>query len=97
MEKDEEGGHMTLPQFLHLTSATPPADVRDAMVVALAIEPARTRDARARFYCRVVLALGLTTEGPDARSGGRQMDLSLSEQRPYRKHGSPVAVSTPCG
>ena len=55
---------MTLQQFLRLTSATPPAAVRHAMVVALATEPARTRDACARFYGRVVLALGLATE-PD--------------------------------
>lgn len=61
---------MTLQQFLSLTSATPPAVVRHAMVVALAIEPARTRDARARFYCRVVLALGLATE-PRCSDAGR--------------------------
>ena len=30
---------MTLQQFLSLTSATPPAVVRHAMVVALAMEP----------------------------------------------------------
>ncbi len=62
MEKKKREATLTLQQFLRLTSATPPAAVRHAMVVALAIEPARTRDTYARFYCRVVLTLGLATE-----------------------------------
>ena len=72
---------MTLQQFLSLTSATPPAVVRHAMVVALAMEPARTRDACARFYCRVVLALGLATEsrcGDAGRHGTGVAALSAS-------------------
>ena len=67
---------MTLQQFLSLTSATPPAAVRHAMVVALAIEPARTPDARARFYCRVVLALGLAAEPRCSDAGRHGTDIA---------------------
>jgi hypothetical protein len=62
---------MTLQQFLRLTSATPPAAVRQAMVVALAREPARTRDAHVRFYYRVVVGLGLATEPRSCDAGRR--------------------------
>jgi len=54
---------MTLEQFLRATSATPGPDLRRAIVLALAIEPARTPEARQRFYARVVR---MAAAGPEA-------------------------------
>jgi hypothetical protein len=53
---------MTLQQFLSITVGLSPLVVRRAMVVALAVEPARTAQACRRFYCRVLAELGRTSE-----------------------------------
>lgn len=50
---------MTLHDFLDATAATPAPVLRRAMVAALATEPARTPNARHRFYARVARELGL--------------------------------------
>jgi len=49
---------MTLDQFIQATAATPGPDLRRAIVLALATEPARTLEARQRFYERVVRLVG---------------------------------------
>jgi len=45
---------MTLDDFLRATVAVPEPDLRRAIVLALAVEPARTPEARARFYERAI-------------------------------------------
>ena len=61
---------VTLKEFQSATSAVPEPALRCAMAAALSVEPARTPDAYRRFYTRVVVTLGLTTEEtvpPDVR------------------------------
>ena len=53
---------MTLKEFLSATSAVPAPLLRRAMVAALSVEPARTRDAYRRFYSRVLRELNLANE-----------------------------------
>ncbi len=57
---------MTLEQFMRATAATPGPDLRRAIVLALAVEPARTPAARQRFYERVV-RLVTTGDAPAAQ------------------------------
>jgi len=52
-------GRMTLERFLDATTNVPDAMLRQAMVAALAVEPARSAEAYRRFYDRVVRELSL--------------------------------------
>src|SRR5215213_6548879 len=60
---------MTLKQFLDATAGVPEPILRSAMVVALAVEPARTPEAYRRFYDRVVDGLRLDNVPPAERGG----------------------------
>jgi hypothetical protein len=53
---------MTLEQFLTATASVPERELRSAMVVALAVEPARGPEAYRRFYDRVLHELGRDAE-----------------------------------
>ncbi len=57
---------MTLQQYLDLTASTPSPALRRAMATALEVEAARTPDACARYYDRVIEALCRETR-PRAR------------------------------
>ena len=48
---------MTLHKYLDLTASTPSVALRRAMATALEVEAARTPDAYARYYDRVIEAL----------------------------------------
>ncbi len=63
---------MTLQHFLDATANVPETALRQAMVAALAIEPARTPEARGRFYDRVTR--GLHLDVPDDTSPPRPRD-----------------------
>ena len=56
---------MTLDQFLNHISNVPEPVLRSAMVTALSVEPARTLEARRRFYDRVVHELALAEQASD--------------------------------
>jgi hypothetical protein len=60
---------MNLRQFLEATAGVPEPLLRSAMVVALAVEPARNPEAYRRFYDRVVDGLRLDRV-PPADAGG---------------------------
>ena len=53
---------MTLYQYLDLTASTPSVALRRAMATALGVEAARTPDAYARYYDRVLDALCRETQ-----------------------------------
>ena len=56
---DERGRTMTIQRFLTLTAATPVPVLRRAITVALSVERPSSREAYARFYCRVIRELGV--------------------------------------
>ena len=54
---------MTLHDFLESTATVPAPTLRQAEVQALAVEPARTPEARRWFYVRVTAQLGVSGAG----------------------------------
>ena len=68
---------MNLKEFLDATAGVPEPILRSAMVVALAVEPARTPAAYRRFYDRVVKGLRLDTV-PSEESRGHWVETGAS-------------------
>ena len=67
---------MTVQQFLTITSSTPPPALRQAMVAALAVEPAHRQEALPRFYDRVLDELGLASQTDPGVSTTRRKELA---------------------
>lgn len=67
---------MTLQHFLDATAHVPDTRLRQAMVAALAVEPARTPEARVRFYDRVARELNLdAVDAASPRRSGNATDV----------------------
>ena len=78
---------MTLHQYLDLTVSTPGVDLRRAMATALGVEAARTPDAYARYYDRVIDALCRETRPP-----GLQTSPLWTPMGPCQRSANTAAV-----
>lgn len=79
---------MTLDDFMRVTAAIPGPDLRRAIVLALAAEPARTPEARQRFYERVVRLLSAHVPTAQAAAGTAGYDTTLGTPGRPGSHSS---------
>ena len=84
---------MTVGQFLTLTSSVPTPVLRQAMIVALAVEPADGPEAYSRFYYRVLGELGLANRTDCGSSTTQPTELVASGPQARRDppRSAPIA------